>query len=364
VKEDNCVKIDSLPYPVFIGDALWPELDLLLSPFPDKGGVYILTDYHTRNYCLPMLIHHLPELARQPVFSILPGEQSKEITNLEKIWTWLIENGAIKESLLINLGGGVVSDLGGFAAATFKRGIRYVNIPTSLIGQADAAVGGKTGINIFGIKNQAGLFYDPEAVFIFPEFLKTLPDDHLKSGFAEIIKCAVLSGKGFWEDVKKKNSLKNDHLTDLIVQTVNFKCGVVSGDPYDKSTRKMLNFGHTVGHAMESAYNMPGSIEISHGEAVAAGMICEAFMSHKTKGFPWNELEEITTVIKSVFNLKPVEFSIFDLILKMMFHDKKKTPAGIGFSLLKGIGNPCPEGHVNRTDLIRSFEYFNRIYKQ
>jgi len=271
-----------------------------------------------------------------------------------------MEAGAVRESLLVILGGGVVSDLGGFAAATFKRGIRYINIPTSLIGQVDAAVGGKTGINIAGIKNQAGLFYDPSAVFILPELLETLPESNFRSGFAEIIKCAALSGNGFWEKMKNKTAQEQDHLFGFIFETVNFKCRTVAVDPFDHSTRKMLNFGHTVGHALEIFSNMPGRVGMLHGEAVAAGMICEAYLSYETAGLSEFWLEEITTVIKEFFDLKPIKNLSFGQLFTMMEHDKKKTINGIGFSLLESLGKPILERSVGRVNLTRSFEYFNR----
>ena len=173
-----------------------------VQPFLKSGGVYIFTDHNTLRFCFPLLKDNIPILAQQPLYSIAPGEQSKDLTGLAGTWQWLMENGAGRNSLLINLGGGVVSDLGGFAAATFNRGMKYINIPTSLIGLVDAAIGGKSALNVSGIKNQAGLFYDPAAVFIIPAFLDTLPEDHYRSGFAEIIKCAALSGGKFWEMVK------------------------------------------------------------------------------------------------------------------------------------------------------------------
>lgn len=357
-------KIEILAYPVYIGSELWHEIDIFIQPFLKSGGIYLLTDYNTQNYCQPVLTDNLPELARQPSFSIPPGEQSKDISSLESVWNWLTEAGATRDSLLINLGGGVVTDLGGLAAATFKRGISYINIPTSLTGQVDAGVGGKVGINISGIKNQAGLFCNPKAVFILPALLETLPPIHLRSGFAEIIKCAALSGYGFWELLKNERVKEQDHLIDLIIETVNFKCRIVAEDPFDESTRKMLNFGHTVGHALESFSNVPGRVEMLHGEAIAAGMICEAYLSYETAGLPKYELEMISTLINTFFNLKPLENRYFDHLIKMMNHDKKKTINGLGFSLLECLGKPCPGRSVDRVNLIRSFEYFNQVIQR
>ncbi|NTV83800.1 MAG: 3-dehydroquinate synthase, partial [Bacteroidales bacterium] len=298
MNQDDLFKIDSLIYPVFLGTNLWTRIHDFIQPYFKSGGIFILTDDHCYKYCLPLLRQHLPELANQKVYSLEPGEKSKDQAGLEKVWNWLMKSGAHSDSLLINLGGGVVSDLGGFAAATFKRGIDYINIPTSLIGQADAAIGGKTGIDLSGVKNQAGVFCDPAAVFIIPAFLKTLPENHFRSGFAEIIKCAVLSGHEFWSQVKNVNMSENDHLTTLIYKTVNFKCKIVSEDPYDESVRKMLNFGHTIGHALEGFFNRSEMPVMLHGEAVAAGMICEAYLSTEIAGLAGDELSEISTVIQ------------------------------------------------------------------
>jgi 3-dehydroquinate synthase len=364
VKQKTVTKIDSLAYPVYIGAEPWHEIKAVVQPFLTSGGVYILTDHHTQKYCLPVLTGIIPELARQDVFSVSRGEPSKDVFNLERIWRWLMEKGAVKDSLLINLGGGVVSDLGGFAAATYKRGIRYINVPTSLIGQADAAVGGKAGINISGVKNQAGLFYDPMAVFINPSFLTTLADAHLKSGFAEIIKCAALSGNGFWEKVKYVRDLREDHLFDLIFETVNFKCDIVAADPFDQSLRKMLNFGHTVGHALESFHNLSGQPGMLHGEAVAAGMICEAYLSSKITGLPERGLEEISNIITALFELKPLENCFLDEYFKIMQYDKKKTINGIGFSLLESLGRPVMERSVDQENLKKSFDYLNHVIQK
>jgi 3-dehydroquinate synthase len=359
LRQHTYLKFESLTYPVYIGSGILNELKALIQPYLKSGGIYILTDLNTRDFCIPELYHHIPGLTGQPLFSIIPGEKSKELYTLEEIWIWLMNSGATRDSLLINLGGGVVSDLGGFAAATYKRGIPYINIPTSLIGQADAAIGGKTGVNISGVKNQAGLVYDPQAVFILPELLATLPEAHIKSGFAEIIKCAALSGNGFWEMVKAKKTPDQHDLFDLISETVKFKCNVVSEDPSDRSTRKILNFGHTVGHALES-YNLENG-GMLHGEAVAAGMICEAFLSFEIAGLPGDELEEISSVIRTFFDPKPIDKGYFHGLIRLMDHDKKKTSEGRGFSLLKSIGKPSFERSVDQVKIIKSFEYFNQI---
>jgi 3-dehydroquinate synthase len=364
VKHPANIKIESLTYPVHIGFDLWHEIEIILQPFLKSGGIYILTDHNTSKYCFPVLKEKITILTEQPLYSISPGEQSKDLPGLASIWTWLMENGAGRNSLLINLGGGMVSDLGGFAAATFNRGMAYINIPTSLIGQVDAAIGGKSALNVNGIKNQAGLFCNPDAVFIIPVFLETLPEAHYKSGYAEIIKSAALSGHKFWELLKQDDTFDHNQIFSLIAETVSFKCRIVAEDPFDKSGRKMLNFGHTVGHALESVGNIRGGDEMLHGQAVAAGMICEAYLSNKLAGMSVNELDNISSVIKFFFDLKPVAEDLFDELAGYVNYDKKKTENGIGFSLLESIGKHSPDIIVDHESLIQSFEYYNRIIKQ
>jgi 3-dehydroquinate synthase len=358
------IMIESLTYPVYLGHDLWQEIDQIARPFLKSGGVYILTDTNTSRFCFPTLSGKIPILTGQALYSITPGEQSKDLQGLAGVWKWLMESGAGRNSLLINLGGGVVSDMGGFAAATFNRGMKYINIPTSLIGQVDAAIGGKSALNVSGIKNQVGLFYNPEAVFILPDFLETLPEAHFKSGFAEIIKCAALSGGEFWERLKKANPTDRKNIFNLLSETVRFKCRVVAEDQFDNSARKMLNFGHTVGHALESIFNIKDENFILHGEAVAAGMICEAYLSNKLAGMGIDELEEISSVIRNYFDLKPIGENHFERLAEFVNYDKKKSANGIGFSLLEGFGKHSPGIVVNSTDLIQSIAYYNGILRQ
>lgn len=357
------VKIDCASGPVFISHEPWHEIELFLSPHASRGGIYILTDQNTYKYCLPRLKDNLTFLQNCPVFALIPGDESKNLLSLEMIWHWLMENNAGRDSLLVNLGGGVVSDLGGFAAATFKRGMPYINVPTTLIGQADAAIGGKTGINVAGFKNQAGLFSDPSAVFINPAFLETLPDEHFKSGFAEIIKCAALAGNDFWKEVKNYSSGINHQLEALIIRSVDFKCRITSQDPLDRSIRKILNFGHTIGHAIESCFNRPGRKEIFHGEAIAIGMICESILSHELEGLSQDETGRICGLIRARFDLRPLETGDHQELIRFMQQDKKMNNRGIGFTLLKNVGNPVFDRVADMSHVLRSFNSYNHFMK-
>jgi 3-dehydroquinate synthase len=353
------IKIESLPYPVYLGSDIWHEIHEIVRPFL-KSGVYILADSNTYRHCFPLLNENIPILTGQPLHLISPGEQSKDLQGIAGVWTWLMEKGAGRNSLLINLGGGVVSDLGGFTAATFNRGMSYINIPTSLIGQVDAAIGGKSALNVSGIKNQAGLFYDPAGVFIIPTFLETLPDDHFRSGFAEIIKCAALSGGEFWEMLRQDDASDRKNIFRFIYEAVKYKCRIVAEDPFENSGRKMLNFGHTVGHALEGFYNIAGD-QMLHGQAISAGMICEAWLSTKLTGMGIDELDELSSVIRSDFDFNPIEEKDFDQLAQIVSYDKKKSGEGVSFSLLRGLGKHSPGIVVNSTNLIESFRYFNGI---
>lgn len=353
-------KVETLTYPVITGPNPLMELDLILRPYYENG-IYILTDENTKTHCLPLILESAPRLAGSNVYSILPGEQSKNITDLYRIWKWLIEEGAGRKSLLINIGGGVVSDMGGFAAATYNRGMDYLNIPTSLIGQVDAAIGGKTGLNVDGIKNQAGLFYDPVAVIINHGFLNTLPESHIRSGWAEILKSAILSGGEFYEKLKGSSFPARIDLPEMILLAVQFKMGVVATDPFDRAGRKILNFGHTVGHILETLYLEKGREDYLHGSAVAAGMICESWMSFNVGRLSAEELLEIVNL--SIRILDPVIISPgdYDRLLTLSTFDKKKGRGVVQMTIPGKIGGPMLDLLVDPDMLRASFDYYNSL---
>lgn len=353
--------INSLPgCPVFTGANSTDHLRRFLDQNHPNERIFILTDNNTKIFCLPLLIENVPSLFSCPVMSIPAGEASKSLAMLEEIWIWLMDGGADRGSVLVNLGGGVVSDLGGMAAATFKRGISYINVPTTVIGQADAAVGGKTGINVAGIKNQAGVFCDPTAVFVFPGFLDTLPVRDFKSGFAEIIKSAILAGGESWQTVKRLEKLTDDSLPELIRSCIEYKCRLVAIDPYDRKERQALNFGHTIGHAFESCVSAYGEDGLTHGEAVAAGMICESYLSLELTGLSDGECAEITHVIRNNFNLKSYSHDIYNELFEFLGYDKKNTRGGIICSLLEKIGKPVIGKTAAAENIYRSFLFYNQ----
>ena len=345
-------KIRANTYDICIGnDALAGVNELIAGN--NYSSVFILVDENTKKHCLKKL-SSLP--ISYSLIQIKSREKNKNLRTCEKIWNELSKKNADRRSLLINLGGGVISDLGGFCASTYKRGIDFTNIPTTLLSQVDASVGGKTGIDFNSYKNQIGTFAFPKAVFIDAVFLKTLTKRELASGFAEVIKHGLIADADYWRSVrtKGKDGMANE---EIISHSVNIKNEIVKADPFEKGLRKALNFGHTIGHAIESA-SLKTKKPLLHGEAIASGMICEAYISRKVLGLKDEELDEITSFIVSIFQPSTVKHSTKSL-LAFMKQDKKNNNAEINFTLLRSIGkaeinNSCSE------DLIEeSIKFFN-----
>lgn len=352
-------------------DALQGFRKLIVSQEYRKSRVFILVDANTGKHCLPLLVEACPELDAASVFEIEGGEASKSLIAAGKIWGELLAAQADRHSILINLGGGVVSDLGGFVAAGLKRGIKYVNIPTSLMGMVDAAIGGKTGINMGKLKNQVGFFYSPIAVFLDPRFLKTLPSAHIRSGFAEVIKSALLGDPVLWRKLLRlgaENILRMDTSEkpwqDMIMKTLTFKNRIVCQDFREQKLRKILNFGHTIGHALESLSLGRDENILLHGDAVALGMIAESWLSHMKAGLSKAEAMEIISFLKAgykpqadalkgFFKSSPASLdSIYDLLM----HDKKNREGQITYTLIQAAGKPRINLAAGREELAAALE--------
>ncbi len=350
--------IASLGYKIEIGEKALRSLNAFL-----KGKKYskhfILCDENTLSNCLPTLISHNPVLKEAEIFEVESGESSKDLQVCSQLWQSLLDNNADKNSVLINLGGGVISDLGGFVASVYKRGIDFVNVPTSLLAMADASVGGKTGIDFGGEKNMVGTITQPKGVFIYPVFLNTLPKRHYKNGKAEIFKTALVSDKTLW----KKLSLKKiPDIEQLIVQSVGLKNKIVKKDPHEKNIRKALNFGHTIGHAVES-FALETQSGLLHGEAVVIGMIAEAHLSYLHRLVTKKQLSEICSVLQKYFEPSALLRSSFDEILKHMLHDKKNSGNQILCSLVQGIGKCRIRVAVTPLQIKQSLEFYNSLFK-
>ncbi|WP_185856266.1 3-dehydroquinate synthase [Blattabacterium cuenoti] len=305
----------------------------------DIKNTFILVDYCTYKHCLPILLSHISSLEESHVIKISSGEKEKNIYTCIQIWKNLEIFKANRKSLIINLGGGVITDIGGFVASIFKRGVRFINIPTTLLGMVDASIGCKTGINLESIKNEIGTFYCPELLIIDTNFLKTLPEKEMISGMAEMFKHGLIADKNFWMDMKKnpmKNKYKNQW-NHLIYQSILIKNKIVKKDPKEKGLRKILNFGHTIGHALESYFMNSKKEKLLHGIAISMGMICESWISYKINGLSIDDFKEIKSILSSVV-LEKVSNLEIDKLFFIMEHDKKNEKNKIQFSLLKKIG--------------------------
>ncbi len=318
----------------------------------ESGQIFVLTDVNTRMYCLPLLENL--KIRGEHVITVPSGENYKSLGSVEEIWRLLSSEGARRNALLINLGGGLVTDLGGFAASCFKRGIKCINIPTTLLAQVDASVGGKTGINFNGLKNEIGTFSVPEKVMIDVAFLKTLPRRQLLSGFAEMLKHGLLRGG---KHLQKLLAMDRDIIsaTDfpaLLKESVEVKEKVVTEDPKEKGMRKSLNFGHTVGHAIESVAIEKGA-ELYHGDAVAYGMISELYLSVRKKGFDRGLYHEIRSFIMGLYPAYNPLASPEELY-GLMLHDKKNEKEGVNFTLLEATGKVSIDNYCSRGEVMEA----------
>ena len=314
----------------------------------------MLTDTNTLSHCLPLVEDGKYLIDKSQIITLDPGEKEKNIGSLKYLWNKLHQNNASRSSLLINLGGGMITDIGGFAASTFKRGMRFVNVPTSLLGMVDAAIGGKTGANMGSAKNQLGTFALPEAVIICPVFLKTLPEEELISGYAEIVKIALAFDKELWEQIKdiRVQKERSEQLIKILIggilwQSIQIKVSTVQEDMHDRNIRQGLNFGHSIGHALEAFYQSKGKT-LQHGFAVAAGMICEAYISTKLSSLKYRSFQEIEEYIHATFPSIEIKKNDIDDICIMLRHDKKNIRGNFRMSLLEApgqikVGMICPE---------------------
>lgn len=324
----------------------------------DYSSLFLLVDTHTQEFCLPGFVSQTG-LTQLEVLVMEAGEEHKTLQTCENLWNQLSERGADRNSALINLGGGVVTDLGGFVACTFKRGIDFYNLPTTLLAMVDASVGGKTGIDLGALKNQIGIIEEPKQVLIDAQWLQTLPQEELRSGFAEMLKHGLISNKDYWEQLKSLPKLEAATLAEFIKPSVAIKKQVVLEDPREKHLRKILNFGHTLGHAIESYYlTHPEKKRLLHGEAIAIGMVMEAYLGVSCCSFSNVAAEEIKKTFAQFY--PPVEIDAQDRegILELLRHDKKNKAGRVNFVLLKSIGVPEIDVEVPQELFTQAFEFY------
>ena len=320
--------------------------------------LFILVDEHTRELCLP-LISGFGYLNDANIITIGAEDVHKNVETLVHVWQSLGDGGASRHSLMINLGGGMVTDLGGFAASTFKRGIKYINIPTTLLAMVDASVGGKTGINFNGLKNEIGVFSPAEYVLIDTEFLKSLDTRNLLSGYAEMLKHGIISTTGHWAELLNFNMMDIDYkaLQALVAKSVQIKEGIVAEDPFEKGIRKALNLGHTAGHAFESLA-LETNRPVLHGYAVAWGIVCELYFSHLRTGFPKDKLRQTVQFIKDHYGVFTFDCKQYDRLYQFMTHDKKNNAGIINFTLMGEIGDIRINQSANQEEIFEMLDFY------
>ena len=320
---------------------------------------FVLVDENTKKYCLPSFLEWFKEKNHFQILEIPPGETNKHLQTCEDIWFKLSHLGADRNSVLVNLGGGVVTDLGGFVACAFKRGIPFYNIPTTLLAMVDASVGGKTGVDLGGLKNQIGIIRDPKMVVIVKDWLHSLPKVELRSGFAEMLKHGLLADPAYWDALSALKVIRLDQITSFISRSVELKNEVVTADPYEKGTRKILNFGHTLGHAIESYFlDQSNKERLLHGEAIAIGLTLEAYLSNAVTNLPSEEMEKIKTTFLSHYPKTNFTQKEIKAILNLLKHDKKNRAGKVNFVLLQAIGSPVIDIEVNPALFEQAFEYY------
>ena len=338
------------------------HLHTILANLP-KGQLFVLTDSHTAEYCLPILSDSIGQIPYH-LLTIEAGEQSKNLASVQTVWDFMLKHRATREAVLINLGGGMITDLGGFAAATYMRGIRFVNIPTTFLAMVDASSGGKTGFDYQGIKNVIGTFTPPMATLIHLDFLRTLPAEELLSGFAEMLKHALIASQEEWVNLLQllQEELPHEQLVEALGSTgvlqasIAIKEKVVAQDPHETSLRKILNFGHTVGHAIESAALEHNALP--HGYCVLWGMVAEVYLSVVHTGCPREVLQQLTQIMLQWYGRPQCDCKQRDQLIQRMYQDKKnsanQTP---NFTLLRNIGEPIINQHLTEADINEALEY-------
>jgi 3-dehydroquinate synthase len=346
--------------PTVITSDLQAELSRAIGVQPGSD-CYVLTDTTTARECLPYL-HSCGLPADSRIITVKAGDEHKNIGAAVHIWEFLSSSGATRKSLFINLGGGMITDLGGFAASTFKRGIRYINIPTSLLGAVDAATGGKTGINLMGLKNEVGVFNPAEQTIIDVQFFKSLDAANLRSGYAEMVKHALIDTPQEWKDVLAFDleEVDFDELRVLVERSVRIKERVVEQDPTEMNIRKALNLGHTFGHAFES-YSHRVHRPALHGYAVMWGLLCELYLSHVQLGFPKEELLRLKYMMAEYYGKLDFACGDYEELYELMTHDKKNDSGFVNFTLLGGIGDIRINCTASKEQIFETLDFYLTI---
>ena len=320
--------------------------------------LFVLTDETTLKLCWP-LVSELPCLAEAQMITIGATDENKTLESLSHVWTELQRGGATRHSLMLNLGGGMVTDLGGFAASTFKRGIAYINVPTTLLSMVDASVGGKTGINFGGLKNEIGVFNCARSVILDTTFLRTLDYENLAAGYAEMLKHGLISNVETWAELMRFDLQQADYelLRTMVAKSVAVKERIVDEDPLEHGIRKALNLGHTVGHAFESLA-MAENRTVLHGYAVAWGLVCELYLSVRHTGFPKDKLWQTLQFVKENYGKFSFDCKQYDRLYELMTHDKKNTAGVVNFTLLGEVGDIRINQTATREEIFDMLDFY------
>ena len=346
------------PENVFYNEQGYDRLNLFLRE-NSFSKIFVLVDSNTHEHCLASFLRKVESDISPEVIEMEAGEQHKHLETCNGIWKALSELGGDRKSLMINLGGGVVTDLGGFVAATFKRGIAWINIPTTLLAMVDAAVGGKNGVNLESLKNQIGIIKAAELVIIDSSFLETLPAAEMRSGLAEMLKHGLIQNEDYWKRLTALEKLTLEDLDSLIAESVEIKEAIVKQDPTEQHLRKSLNYGHTLGHAIESYFlEHPEKKKLLHGEAVAVGMVLATYLSVKVCSFPPEKASEIRKALLAVYGRIELTEDDQKRIIELMKFDKKNEGGNVNFVLLKDIGEPVIDCRVPNELLQDAFRYY------
>ena len=350
--------IQAQHYQVYFNDEGFNFLNRFVAEqHPSK--IFLLADKHTNECCTPIVLSVLATDIPLEIIEIEAGETHKHIDTCTQVWYALSELGADRKSLLINIGGGVVTDLGGFVASTYMRGIPFINIPTSLLAMVDASVGGKTGVDLGALKNLVGVINNPQGVGIYPDFLATLPTEELRSGMAEMFKHGLISDEAYWHKMCHLSELTEAQLGSLIYESVIIKNEVVTQDPTEKGLRKTLNYGHTLGHAIESyCLQNPNRERLLHGEAIAIGMVLATYLSVKELGFSMDKCDQVKAVLGEYFKKQDFSYEEITDICQLMRFDKKNVGGNVHFVLLEAIGKPKIDCIVPYEEIYKAFEYY------
>lgn len=349
--------IETMGYEILFGQAAYEKLVQHL----DEAGyskVFISVDENTRSHCLPRFLRHT-ELYRCEIIQMRSGESNKNLSNCAQLWRQLTDLGADRNSVLLNLGGGVLTDLAGFAATTFKRGMDFIHIPTTLLNMVDASIGGKTGVNLGVLKNQIGLFSNPSMVLIDSAYLQTLPKRAYRSGFAEMIKYGLSMDKEVYRELQAYPEFSTEKQDRLIRHCAQLKAGIVAKDFREEGLRKVLNVGHTIGHAVEALFlERPEQERLLHGEAIAVGLIAEAYLSYESNYLKREELAQLKRFIRSIYTKVDFDKGDFERIKAYMKQDKKKVSSRLNFSLIKGIGACELDATAGAEAIDRALDYY------